>query len=122
MANEAARLAELVAAGEADLTGLLPRQLVHGDFWDDNVFFRGQAPIFVADFSFMAERTRVDDLALTLYYADTDFGLTATSGRIAALRPLVQAYASGLDDPTCPAIRRALQLVADIGTWQAGLS
>jgi Ser/Thr protein kinase RdoA (MazF antagonist) len=162
MASEAERLAELVAAGEADLTGLLPRQLVHGDFWDDNVFFRGQAPVFVADFSFMAERTRIDDLALTLYYADTDFGLTATSGRIAALRPLVQAYASGLDDPlteqerhtlawaiarqplwgiggwvallddqntaraharaTYPAIRRALQLVADICTWQAGLS
>jgi Ser/Thr protein kinase RdoA (MazF antagonist) len=162
MASEAERLAELVAAGEADLTGPLPRQLVHGDFWDDNVFFRGQAPVFVAGFSFMAERTRIDDLALTLYYADTDFGLTANRDRIAALRPLVRAYASGLADPlteqerhalawaiarqplwgiggwvallddqdtaraharaTYPAIRRALQLVAGIRTWQAGLS
>ena len=73
-------LAELVAAGEADLTAGLPRQLVHGDFWDDNVFFRGEDPLFVADFAFMAERARIDDLALTLYYADTQAGLAARTG------------------------------------------
>ncbi len=162
MAGEAERLAELVAAGEAALAAGLPRQLVHGDFWDDNVFFRGQSPVFVADFGFMAERARIDDLALTLYYADTELGLTTSGDRIAALRPLVRAYASGLGSPltdaerealpwaiarqplwgiggwvallddehtaradahaTYPAIRRALQLVADIGTWHAGPS
>jgi Ser/Thr protein kinase RdoA (MazF antagonist) len=162
MAGQAERLAELVTEGGAALAAGLPRQLVHGDFWGDNVFFRGQTPVFVADFSFMAERTRIDDLALTLYCADTDFGLTASRDRIAALRPLVRAYASGLDDPlteqerhtlpwaiarqplwgiggwvallddqetarahargTYPAIRRALQLVADIRSWQDGLS
>jgi Ser/Thr protein kinase RdoA (MazF antagonist) len=162
MAGEAERLAELVAGGEAGLVAELPRQLVHGDFWDDNVFFRGETPVFVADFGFMAERARIDDLALTLYYADTELGLTSTSGRITALRPLVWAYASGLDVPltsaerqalpwavarqplwgiggwvavlddehsaraharaTFPAIMRALQLVTDIDTWQAGLT
>jgi homoserine kinase type II len=65
MASEAERLAELVAAGEADLTSQLPRQLVHGDFWDNNVFFRGEDLVFVADFGFMAERSRIEDLALT---------------------------------------------------------
>ena len=50
MAREAERLAELVAAGEAGIAAGLPRQLVHGDFWDDNVFFRGETPVFVADF------------------------------------------------------------------------
>ena len=162
MAGEAERLAELVTAGEAGLAAGLPRQLVHGDFWDDNVFFRSESLVFVADFGFMAERARIDDLALTLYYADIELGLSGTSDRIAALRPLVHAYASGLDHPltgaerqalpwaiarqplwgiggwvavlddqdtareharaTFPAIQRALQLVSDIGSWQAGLS
>jgi Ser/Thr protein kinase RdoA (MazF antagonist) len=135
---------------------------VHGDFWDDNVFFQDETPVFIADFSFMAERARIDDLALTLYYADTEAGLTTSPDRIAALRPLVHGYASGLGSPltdaehqalpwaivrqplwgiggwvavlddqdtaraharaTSPAIGRALQLVTDIGAWQAGLS
>jgi len=161
MAGQAERLAEQVAAGEAGLAAGLPRQLTHGDFWDDNVFFHGQTPVFVADFAFMADRARIDDLALTLYYADTELGLTTSHDRIAALQPLVRAYASGLGTPltdaerqalpwaiarqplwgiggwvavlddqntaraharaTHPAVQRALQLVADIGTWQAGL-
>jgi Ser/Thr protein kinase RdoA (MazF antagonist) len=161
MASQAERLAELVVAGEAALAAGLPRQLVHGDFWDGNVFFRGDDLVFVADFSFMADRTRIDDLALTLYYADTELGLTGGPDRIAALRPMVRAYASGLGGPltaaeraalpwaiarqplwgiggwvavlddqdaaraharaTFPAIQRALQLVADIPAWHAGL-
>jgi Ser/Thr protein kinase RdoA (MazF antagonist) len=162
LASQAERLAELVAAGEAGLVAGLPRQLVHGDFWDDNVFFQGETLVFVADFSFMAERARIDDLALTLYYADTEAHLTTSLDRIAALRPLVHRYAGGLSNPltdaehqalpwaiarqplwgiggwvavlddqdtaraharaTSPAIGRALQLVTDIGAWQAGLS
>jgi Ser/Thr protein kinase RdoA (MazF antagonist) len=147
MARQAERLAGLVAEGEAPLITGLARQLTHGDFWDDNVFFQGEDPVFVADFAFMADRARLDDLA-------------ATDG-IAALRPLVRAYASGLGTPlsdaeqealpwaiarqplwgiggwvamlddqrtaraharaTFPAIVRALELVADIPAWQAGL-
>jgi Ser/Thr protein kinase RdoA (MazF antagonist) len=127
MASEADRLAELVAAGEADLSGLLPRQLVHGDFWDDNIFFRGPDPVFVADFGFMAERARLDDLALTLYYADTELGLTTSSDRIAALQPLVRAYASRLDVALTAAERQALPWVIarqplwGIGGWVAVL-
>jgi hypothetical protein len=56
----------------------------------------------------MAERARIDDLALTLYYADTQFGLATSQDRIAALRPLVHAYASGLDTPLTDAERQAL--------------
>lgn len=125
MAGQADRLADLVAAGEAALVAGLPRQLVHGDYWDDNVFFRGEEPVFVADFSFMAERARIDDLALTLYYADTEFGLTASSDRIAALRPLARAYASGLDNPLTSLEREALpwaiarQPLWGIGGWVA---
>jgi Ser/Thr protein kinase RdoA (MazF antagonist) len=125
MASQAEVLAELVATGEAGLTAGLPRQLVHGDFWDDNVFFRGQDPVFVADFAFMAERARIDDLALTLYYADIQFGLTSSQERIAALRPLLRAYASGLDHPLTGPERAALpwaiarQPLWGIGGWVA---
>jgi len=64
--------------------------------------------VFVADFSFMAERARIDDLALTLYYADTELGLADRTDRIAALRPLVHAYTSGLDHPLTGPERQAL--------------
>ena len=83
------------------------RQLAHGDFRDDNVFFRREAPVSAADFSFMAERARVEGRALTLYYATpssawpaagTDRGVAATG----------RAYASGLDDPLTGAQRDAL--------------
>jgi len=127
MASQAKALAELVATGEAGLAAGLTRQLVHGDFWDDNVFFRGEDPVFVADFSFMAERARIDDLALTLYYADTEFGLTSSRERTAALRPLVRAYASGLDHPLTGPERAALpwaiarQPLWGIGGWVAVL-
>jgi Ser/Thr protein kinase RdoA (MazF antagonist) len=123
MASQAERLAELVAAGEAALTAGAPRQLVHGDFWDDNVFFQGETPVFIADFSFIAERARIDDLALTLYYADTEFGLATSQDRITALQPLVHAYASGLDNPLTGAEREALpwaiarQPLWGIGGW-----
>jgi hypothetical protein len=63
MASQAEQLAELVTVGEAGLAAGLARQLTHGDFWDDNVFFRGEAVVFVADFGFLAERARIDDLA-----------------------------------------------------------
>jgi Ser/Thr protein kinase RdoA (MazF antagonist) len=149
------------ASGAAGRPGL-PRQLTHGDFWDDNVFFQDETPVFVADFSFMAERARIDDMALTRYYADTELGQTTSGDRIAALQPLVRAYVSGLDVPltateqqalpwaiarqplwgiggwvavfddpdaawaharaTFPAVQRALQLVADIDTWQTRLT
>jgi Ser/Thr protein kinase RdoA (MazF antagonist) len=127
MASQAERLVELVAADEAGLVAGLPRQLVHGDFWDDNVFFQGETLVFVADFAFMAERARIDDLALTLYCADTEAGLTTSPDRIAALRPLVHGYASGLGNPLTDAEHQALpwatawQPLWGIGGWVAVL-
>ncbi len=40
LAAVAAELAELVTQAEAGLVARLPRQLVHGDVWDNNVLFR----------------------------------------------------------------------------------
>ncbi len=127
LADRADELAEEVAAGEGDLVGRLPRHVVHGDFWDNNVYFRGEELVLVADFDFMGERARIDDLALTLYFSDADFGYPDTAARIAALRPLVQAYDSGLDVRLTSAERTALpwalarQPLWGIGGWVATL-
>jgi homoserine kinase type II len=59
-------LAQRVADAEREVVSSLPRQMVHGDFWDNNVFFRAGQVVLVADFDFMGERARIDDLALTL--------------------------------------------------------
>jgi Ser/Thr protein kinase RdoA (MazF antagonist) len=121
LATQAERLAEQVTAGEAGRAARLPRQLVHGDFWDDNAFFQGQDPAFVAGVGFMAEQARIDDLALTLYYADTQFGLATTQDRIAALRPPLHAYASGLGTPLTGAERQALPwAIARQPLWGVG--
>jgi homoserine kinase type II len=49
LAAVAEELAERVIQAEAGLVARLPRQLVHGDFWDNNVLFRHGRPVLVAD-------------------------------------------------------------------------
>jgi homoserine kinase type II len=130
LAAAAEELAELVAQAELE-TGLvprLPRQLVHGDFWDNNVLFRHGRPVLLGDFDFMGERSRVDDLALTLHCARAD--LKAEGGAAedrAGLRRLVASYDAGLDLPLSAAERAALPLamarqpLSSIGGWVARL-
>lgn len=105
LAERALALAELVAPREIDVS---PRQLVHGDFWDDNVFFLGERLVAVTDFDFLAERPRLDDLALTLYFTDSQFGLVDVADRVDALRPLVEAYDGALGAPLSAAERLTL--------------
>ena len=128
LASMADELAALVTAGERYLVEALPRQVVHGDFWDNNVLFRGDRVALVADFDFIGERARIDDLALTLYFADAGFGHDEADGsRLVRLRRLVDAYASGLDQPLTPSERAALpwamarQPLWGIGGWVASL-
>lgn len=112
----AEELAERVAAAERDIAPLLPRQLCHGDYWDNNVYFRkaGTAPegwsmVLVTDFDFMGERARIDDLALTLYYTNSTFSEDPLSDdRLGRLGRLVDAYEHGLDEPLSSAERAAL--------------
>ncbi|MBM7786152.1 Ser/Thr protein kinase RdoA (MazF antagonist) [Tenggerimyces flavus] len=98
-------MAEVVASREADVS---PRQLVHGDFWDNNVFFRGERLVAVADFDFLAVRPRLDDLALTLYFADSHLGLDTWRERMTPLRMLVESYDVAQDHPLSAAERLAL--------------
>ena len=51
LARAADELASLVAEAE-EASPTVPRQLVHGDFWDDNVLFRGNRVVLVTDLDF----------------------------------------------------------------------
>jgi Ser/Thr protein kinase RdoA (MazF antagonist) len=120
-----------LAAVAEELAGLatrLPRQLVHGDFWDNNEGFRGGRPVLLADFDFMGERARIDDLALTLHCArcDLDTGDGPVEER-ARLGRLVASYDAALDLPLSAGERAALPLaiarqpLSSIGVWVARL-
>jgi len=126
LAETAEELAHRVAAAERDLVPALPRQLVHGDFWDNNVFFRDSFVALVTDFDFMGERARIDDLALTLYFTSLAYAQDPVSDdQRLRLRRLVEAYDSGLADPLSSAERAALPLALarqplwSIGGWVA---
>ncbi|MDP9237406.1 MAG: phosphotransferase [Chloroflexota bacterium] len=89
----------------------LARQLVHGDFWDNNVLFRSDRVVLVGDFDFMGERPRVDDLALVLYCTNSTFWKDPLSDdRIHQLRDLVDAYDHGLTDHLTGVERAAIPL------------
>jgi homoserine kinase type II len=125
--DAAEELAQRVAEAERDVVSSVRRQLVHGDFWDNNVFFRDGRVVLVTDFDFMGERARIDDLALTLYYTNSTFSEDPVSqDRIGRLRRLVDAYDRGLDEPLTRIERAALPLAIArqplwwVGRWLAG--
>jgi len=122
LADAAEELAHLVFSAERVLVAALPRQLVHGDFWDNNVFFRDGSVVLVADFDFLGERARIDDLALTLYFTCLKYPEDRLSDhRLQRLRRLVDAYDSGLEDPLTSAECAALPLaIARQPLWSVG--
>jgi homoserine kinase type II len=130
VAAVAEELAELVTQAETGtrLESRLPRQMVHGDFWDNNVLFRHGRPVLLADFDFMGERARVDDLALTLHCARADLGAQGDPAEEPArLGRLVAGYDAALDLRLSPAERAALPLamarqpLSAMGGWVARL-
>ncbi len=103
----------LLRAGDGKSLGLT-RQLVHGDFWDNNVKSRDGSLVAVLDLDFMEESARIDDLALVLYYANSGATLAELrdpADRMQALRGLVDAYDSGLERHLSEEERSALPLV-----------
>lgn len=93
LADLADQLASTLAEQQHD-PAPLRRQLVHGDFWDNNVRFRRRQVALVTDFDFLGERPRTDDLALTLYYTSVD--ITDITRDPARLAELAGAYEAGL--------------------------
>ncbi|MDQ3655807.1 MAG: phosphotransferase, partial [Chloroflexota bacterium] len=110
LADVADELARRVSRAERAIPEFT-RQLVHGDYWDNNVLLRDEEIVLVADLDFMGERARIDDLALTLYYTNSTFADDQLSdARLGQLRTLVDAYAGGLDHPLTVHERRAIPL------------
>lgn len=124
LVEAAEELARLVSDGEQKLVQMLPRQVVHGDYWHNNVFFRDGRVVLVADFDFMGERARIDDLALTLYYFDASEE-PVSGKRLDRLRSLIDAYDEGLDERLSITERLAIPLAMarqplwSIGGWIA---
>lgn len=105
----ALRLAQELREAELTLAMSLPRQLVHGDFWDNNVLFQDGRVAVILDLEFMGGRARIDDLAFTLYYTNSTLGTGYTSDdRIARLAGLIDAYDGGLGDELSESERVAL--------------
>ena len=93
LAALAEELAELVTQAEAGLVARLPRQVVHGDFWDNNVLFRHGLPLAIACqplSSIGGWVARLDDPAAARRHA-------ASSG---------------------PELAAARQLMTELGRWQ----
>jgi Ser/Thr protein kinase RdoA (MazF antagonist) len=104
-------LADRLQKLEVPFRGKLPHQLVHGDFWDNNVMFHDGKVALVTDLDMMGERARVDDLALTLYYTTSSFdGDRLSPERIKRLRHLADLYDTGQDEPLSADERAALPL------------
>jgi len=119
---------KVMRAGEKIFAGL-PRQLAHGDFWDNNVLFNGDRIVLVTDLDFMGERRRIEDIALTLYFIHISQGYCASeamsSERAVELKQLLDLYESGLDnrlteiEKTALPMTMALQALWGIGGWVA---
>lgn len=123
LADAAEELAHLVLESGSGLRQPLPRQIAHGDFWDNNVLFRDGRVALITDFDFMGERARIDDLALTLYFllAKSPPG-PASDHDLRRLRGLVDAYDSGLRDRMTREERAALPLaIARQPLWSVGV-
>ena len=79
----------------------------------------------VADFDFIRERTRIDDLALTLYFTCLKFlEHPLSDDYLQRVSSLVAAYDSGLDHPLTSEERAALPLAiirqplwSSVGGW-----
>jgi homoserine kinase type II len=122
VAENAGQLARDLSGAEREYAPGLPSCLGHGDFWDNNVFFRGSELVFVTDFDYMGYRPRIDDLALTLYFTCLEFYEDPVSdAQLERLAALLAAYDDGTEDPLSAAERRALPLaMARQALWSIG--
>jgi len=113
---------DAVTALEAELSDEQLGQVVHGDFWDNNVLFADDELQAVIDYDFMAERWRVDDLALTIwfYLLEPGHGLPTSKDR-ELVKMLLDSYDASASVPLSAAERRTIPLaIARQPAWSAG--
>ena len=60
------RLATFVTNRLPTIYEKLPRQLIHGDFKDNNIFLKDDKINLITDFDFMGNRPRIDEISLTI--------------------------------------------------------
>lgn len=122
LADRAVRHLEAVAEAEAPLLDRQLTQLVHGDFWDNNIVFRDGRLAAILDFDFLASRHRIDDLALTVYFFLLEPGRALpTAADRAQVRRFVDAYDAGTTMPLAPEERAMLPLaIARQPAWSLG--
>jgi Ser/Thr protein kinase RdoA (MazF antagonist) len=121
-ADRAVRHLEAVAAAEEPLQAAQRSQVVHGDFWDNNVLIEHGQVVAVIDFEFMAARQRIDDLALPAYFflLEPPLSLPSADDR-RAIAAMVDAYDRATGLPLSPAERAALPLaIARQPAWSIG--
>lgn len=105
---------------EAPLTAGQYRQVVHGDFWDNNVLFAGGDVVAVLDFGFMAERARINDLALPIWFYLLDHPLPPQA-EIRLVAAMLDAYDQNNSLPLTTAERLSLPLaIARQPAWMVG--
>lgn len=124
LADQADELAELLSTAGSEASIDRPKQLVHGDFWDKNAGFRNGSLSFVGDLDFMGERHRIDDLALTFYFACMkQFENPVSDVQLKRLVRLTSSYSRQLREPLTARERAALpfamarQPLWSIGGW-----
>lgn len=121
-ADRAVDLIEAVTEAERrwDLNRI--EQVVHGDFWDNNVPFLGTRLQAILDFGFMARRFRVDDVALPFwfYLLEPQHRLPGEAER-RFLRSLLDSYDGAASQPLSFSERMSLPLVvARQPAWSVG--
>ena len=123
VAANAEEVARFLSGAERQHKDDLPAGVAHGDFWDNNVFFRDSQLVFVTDFDYMGYRPRIDDLALTLYFTCLEFFEDPVSDRqLERLADLLRAYDDGTVRPLSAAERSALPLaIARQPLWSIGV-
>lgn len=137
LAHESEKLAEMVTQEGQKLFEDLPEQLSHGDFWDNNILYNEDKVVLIADFDFMGERKRIEDIALTLYFYNyfsahnpgsrSRKSEAMSTERAAELKELINLYETGLDEPLTGTerislpIALALQPLWSIGGWVSRL-
>jgi homoserine kinase type II len=117
-------LIEAVTATELRWDANRIEQVAHGDFWDDNVQFMGSRFQAILDFGFMAQRLRIDDLALPFwfYLLEPAQSVPGDAER-RLLTTLLDSYDRAATRPLSMAERMSIPLIIarqpawSVGTW-----